>query len=695
MEQQTMTIMKDCEVEVSSEEEGFEGAWFRAMLEENPGNSARRKLRVRYLTLLDMNGSSPLIEHIEQRFIRPVPPEENQQKGVVLEEGSLVDADHKDGWWTGVVVKKVEDDNYLVYFDLPPDIIQFERKQLRTHLIWTGGTWIQPEIEELDKSMFSSGTMVEVLSTKETVWSPAMVVKEIGVDDKKKFIVKDWNRYLSCNGDDAIPNKTVDSRRVRPIPPPSSVDQYTLLECVETFCGLGWHKGQVRKLLSDNRYSVILEATKQESTIKHSDLRPFMVWEDGVWHNDPKPKPIKETPPNILKRKPMRSCSAAKPMTPNSATKNLRSSLNPDEISETLTKAKSVAATEELGKKKADAVMYDKTHLVITPQVTSIAPVITATPLKQLEAETEGNKSPKKTLEPMKNQNGLENSSTQHEMPEEENSNEKSRKRKREQNQNSDLNETDETCNGSKAGINGTSDNIRVDDVDDQPLSAWINIPTVLSSDQSSNVADNSAADVEETQAKGTLIIEPFTKNLPFWKTYETEKGYKTVPQNPHFSPLFEFKEDIREWSAVGMMVSFYGLLEEVKNLQLDVSSSKLSSLSSSFAELEKHGFDVATPQSRINKVLSLQVGRAKKVEERKCLEKRIEAEEIEMQKFEHEMVEVERKLLELKRQAEVAKEKKEAKNKMIVEMKSCAETIDQEIADVELEFITSVLAPW
>lgn len=36
----------------------------------------------------------------------------------------------------------------------------------------------------------------------------------------------------------------------------------------------------------------------------------------------------------------------------------------------------------------------------------------------------------------------------------------------------------DETCNGSKAGINGTSDNIRVDDVDDQPLSAWINIPT-------------------------------------------------------------------------------------------------------------------------------------------------------------------------------------------------------------------------
>jgi hypothetical protein len=406
-------------------------------------------------------------------------------------------------------------------------------------------------------------------------------------------------------------------------------------------------------------------------------------------------KPIKETPPTILKRKPMRSCSAAKSMTPTSATKHLRSFLNSKEISETPTKAKFVSATRELGKNKADAVMNDKTHLLITPQETSIAPVITVTPLKQQDAETEGKKSPKKTPEPVKHQNGLENSSTQHEMPEEENSNEKSRKRKREQNQNSNLNETDETCNVSKAGVNGTSDTIRVDDVDDQPLSSWINIPTVLSSDQSSNVVDNSAADVEETQAKGALTIEPFTKNLPFWKTYEMEKGYKTVPQNPHFSPLLEFKEDIREWSAVGMMVSFYGLLEEVKKLQLDVSSSKLGSLSTCFAELEKHGFDIATPQSRINKVLSLQVGRAKKVEERKCLEKRIEAEEIEMQKFEHEMVEVERKMLELKRRAEVAKEKKEAADKMIVEMKSSAETIDQEIANVELEFITSVLAPW
>lgn len=142
-------------------------------------------------------------------------------------------------------------------------------------------------LKELDESMFSSGTMVEVSSPKDAAWYPAMIVKETEVDDKKKFIVKDWNKYLSCKGDEATPNKTVDSRRVRPIPPPSSVDKYTLLDCVEAFRGSGWHKGQVRCVLPENRYMVRLEATKQESVTKHSDLRPFMVWEDGVWHNDP------------------------------------------------------------------------------------------------------------------------------------------------------------------------------------------------------------------------------------------------------------------------------------------------------------------------------------------------------------------------------------------------------------------------
>ncbi|EFH56547.1 predicted protein [Arabidopsis lyrata subsp. lyrata] len=699
-------IKKDSEVEVSSKEEGFADAWFRGILEENPTKSGRKKLRVRYLTLLNDDGLSPLIENIKPKFIRPVPPE-NEYKGIVLEEGSVVDADHKDGWWTGVIIKKLENDKFWVYYDSPPDIIEFKRNHLRAHLRWTGWKWVRPDIQELDKSMFCPGTMAEVSTVKEkaeVAWFPAMIIKEIEVDGEKKFIVKDCNKHLSFNGDEARTNSTIDSCRVRPTPPPFPVEKYELLDRVELFHGSVWRQGLVRGVLDQNCYMVSLVITKEESVFKHSDLRPCKVWEDGVWHDGPKQTPVTETPSNVIKTKPMRSCSGscsgAKVMTPKRTTKYARRSLNLEENAETLTKAETGAATRELRSKRAN----DNTPLVITPQVKPIASVKpvtpsrvrTATPLKQTEADTQRKTSPKKTLEPMRNENGLENS-TQQKILEEKNSEEKGRKRKREKEHNSDLKETDESCNGEIAEINDTSSICNDVDVDDQHLAAWINLPTEPSFYHSPIVVNDAAVatDVEETQGKDTLMILPFAKKSPFWKMHETQEVCKIVPQSPHFSPLFDAKEELREWTAVGMMVTFYGLLEEVKNLQLDVSPSKLSSLSCSFADLEKHGFDVAAPQSRINKILSLQDELAKKAEERKCLEKKIEAGEMEGHKYEEEMAELECKILELKRQQAVAKEMKETTDKMTSGMTSYAEMINQEMEDLRLEFQTTASAPW
>lgn len=143
------SITKECEVEVSYDKDGVKGAWYRAILEDIPTKSEHTLLRVRYKTLLKEDRSSHLSEIVDHSLIRPVPPKDD---GAVLGEGSVVDAYYKGGWWSGLVVKKTEEDGtYLVSFDSPPDISYFERKQLRAHLDWSGSKWFRPETKVYDR----------------------------------------------------------------------------------------------------------------------------------------------------------------------------------------------------------------------------------------------------------------------------------------------------------------------------------------------------------------------------------------------------------------------------------------------------------------------------------------------------------------------------------------------------------------
>ena len=186
----------------------------------------------------------------------------------------------------------------------------------------------------------------------------------------------------------------------------------------------------------------------------------------------------------------------------------------------------------------------------------------------------------------------------------------------------------------------------------------------------------------------------PFAKTLPFWKTYESA-GFEYFPQRPHFIPLRKDKENLRELSAVGMIVTFYGLLDEVKALKLDDPMSKLKDLSVKFATLENHGFNIKSPQGIIKKLLSLKDVRAKKVEKQQRFENNIEKEEIESRKLQSKRAGLKRKICELHTQSEVAKVRMEAAEENIAAMKSHTEKIGREIEHVGLEFQKVVSASW
>lgn len=134
---------KGSKVEVSSDDEGFKGAWYVATIIEGPKFG---KCLIEYETLVeDEEGSEPLTEGVLVSYIRPLQPLPADAGGC-FEVNDIVDAFHRDGWWTGVVARVVEGSGkFLVTFENPPDEIEFSRSELRVHMEWVDGKWEKPQ----------------------------------------------------------------------------------------------------------------------------------------------------------------------------------------------------------------------------------------------------------------------------------------------------------------------------------------------------------------------------------------------------------------------------------------------------------------------------------------------------------------------------------------------------------------------
>ncbi|KAG8369059.1 hypothetical protein BUALT_Bualt15G0110900 [Buddleja alternifolia] len=131
-------------VEVSSDEDGFEGAWFCATVIENLGG----KYLVEHQSLMDEDDPKPLREEVDIWHIRPRPPEVGLvDRFDVLEE---VDALYNDGWWAGIISKVLKNEKYSVYFRTTDEEMKFMHADLRVHQEWINGKWvIPPKAEEL------------------------------------------------------------------------------------------------------------------------------------------------------------------------------------------------------------------------------------------------------------------------------------------------------------------------------------------------------------------------------------------------------------------------------------------------------------------------------------------------------------------------------------------------------------------
>ncbi|XP_044493270.1 DUF724 domain-containing protein 2-like isoform X2 [Mangifera indica] len=891
---------KGTEIEVTSDEDGFRGAWYRATLVESPPKSAskkRKKVLVEYKYLLADDGTSPLTEYVDPAYVRPLPPQKTTEKKP-FELNDLVDANYRDGWWTGTVRKILDDGKLRVCFDNPPDVLDFEEKDLRLSWVWVNGNWVRPKKLQSTGSVFSPGTAVEVnpdeLENLRDVWFPAIIIKE---NEDGTFFVKYENKMI---GDEpGMVKVNLDSKHIRPTPPRYVDKNYELLEKVDTSYGFGWRAGVITKVLPEGRYNVFFKHGNVDKEFSHSELRPHLEWTDGKWiskskeiliasgnqeqlghactsannpeqalkfvssssakdnsedktpnftnirnnqmkqsspcHEDftsysfPSKKKIKLSDSNgsIMRSRPNRMLTERNVSETSSHIKEMPNETE-DKQSDFMSKKAESTGTRRLKKPVmadqppakiespylgkriktkqqkfgADFQTIDlvkrkgrptKFHVKMSPAAatgketdTEVANAeeLNENDRKEEEVET-------RVILGLKASKGVRGTQARNSVQISKN---ESLKLIRDQKKNINDSEGDNSTprvGGSsqrrkrgrprklvitspgapedgkdhkRAGVAadeiGVKDHVtsetelhtlrrvesavsrdisgeRVAQVseidssikevdmaiavvsnnptdDDQPLSTWIGGMHSTSVEElrlSSGRTANGLNEARERQIdrvtessanhnkNGTMPVEnevlPFVKKSTIWSTIESMEVFQIVPQNPHFQPLCETKEEYREGSAIGIMVTFAGLFEKISMLRLNDSRRIFDSTLESLVDLEKHGFDVTVLQDRVNSLLSLQVGQEENLNEIKETEKKVMEFTSENTKLDKELEEIKKKISELQEKLESTKLKKEIQAIEISRLQSHLDDMSERVQSAQHDFGKLATAPW
>jgi hypothetical protein len=115
-----MGLKKGMKVEIRSNEEGYEGAWFEGIVKTISRRKGSCKI---HLEKFVTDEGEPLVEKVRLSNVRPIPP--HRRLPLPLFEGLSVEAYDKDCWWRGFIFEKVccKKERWLVYF---PDTKTFE-----------------------------------------------------------------------------------------------------------------------------------------------------------------------------------------------------------------------------------------------------------------------------------------------------------------------------------------------------------------------------------------------------------------------------------------------------------------------------------------------------------------------------------------------------------------------------------------
>ncbi|KAI4344747.1 hypothetical protein L6164_011938 [Bauhinia variegata] len=273
-------------LEVTSDEEGYQGAWFIATIVDSIGND---RFLVEYRDLTTDDGSQLLKEEVDARHVKPCPP---QVPSVVsFKQFQEVDAWYNDGWWEGIVLKILDGRKYYVHFMPSNEVIEFEMSKLRPHHNWVNGKWVMSSEKSILLTEKPGDVMLQTEDTgKKLIFklkgSKELAKKRSGdVMSKtngtgKKVIIKfEGSNELAKKSRDVM-SKTKDTGNVSRVPFYKGT-KVEVRSDEEGYQG-AWYAAVIVDLMPNGKYLVEYETLKTDDLTEQlkeeaeaSDIRPY------------------------------------------------------------------------------------------------------------------------------------------------------------------------------------------------------------------------------------------------------------------------------------------------------------------------------------------------------------------------------------------------------------------------------------
>ncbi|KAK6279583.1 hypothetical protein POUND7_019850 [Theobroma cacao] len=653
-----MIFSEGREVEVTSDEEGFKGAWFTATILEPPKNKTKDKALVQYKNLLDDDNQMPLTEHIKLSFIRPLPPQPKIPDDQCFEVNDVVDAFYLDGWWTGFVSKVFDyPKRYSVSFAHPPEEIEFSSSNLRPHWKWVDGKWVKPS------------NFQEVL-----ISSDCQELVEVSCN-----ATKDAEATIQLESSDAVKCSNKKHKRSRKN------------EMGLSTASKGKAKGKRVKRATPEGDATLLHPSQK---LKDRSFAELLVLQESNM------KDLPSGTPNIAVRAatifPEKNVGGEQP-----AVKTWKTYVR-DEVEIHLQKEHDMSRFLKEDGAKTGIKRREQPCVVLKIKQPKLV-------FQMSQSPSAGQNDAAGVLEEM--------FSREYTATEVESSAISQMERAVERT--AIVSATD--CQRKEVEVTEKSGGILHDNEEHPPLICYKKKHSGLRKINSVVMEENNTGHIRhgfvnqwndprekslEIMVQSPLLAMtgdneledeglPFVKSLPIWKAVQSMEIFQVMPQNPHFHPLVKLKEILREGVAVGHMLTFASLVQKTLNLTVADPRNLFTSILDALLDLEMLGFDVKAVRDRTSELLVMKDRYGHLQDQSKEVEVQVKQHAHELTKI-NEEIDINKKMLkELEEKQAILVSIRESKISKIASLQVCADVTTGDIQSVEFDFENLAASPW